>query len=104
MNPTAPGHVTAARVLSRRTGAQPSRVSPGMTRPSLSSTSARSSPPAAATLTNRCFPRKVTGRVTREPSRSPAPIEAKPSRRNTARPVVETPEAGDPFTPARPLT
>jgi hypothetical protein len=29
---------------------------------------------------------------------SPAPIEAKPSRRSTARPVVETPEAGDPLT------
>ena len=38
-------------------------------------------------LTNRCLPLNVTGRVVSVPGSLPVSIEAKPSRRRTAKPV-----------------
>ena len=43
-------------------------------------------------------------RVARPPRAAPASIEAKPSRRMTARPVLQTPLLRVPGTPALPLT
>src|SRR5262245_9477327 len=106
--------VTRARVEWPETGIERAAAYAGITRPPRSSTSTRRAPSGASRLTKRYFPEKVSGRVisvsgagdgSRRRTRADAgeSIDANPSRRSVARPVLQTPGALLPGTPRRPL-